>query len=197
MFKMASSRLTDELFERALSDSLKDFPHIPCLKEEQKRCLRSVADKKDVFGILPTGLGKSLIFQLLLSRELWKLKRTTVLVVTPLVAIMKDQVKEMNRLGLKAFGIGLGDERSERDLLSSTSDVDIDIVYGSPESWCSPEWAKALKNDFLGKQTVCLVVDEAHAVSACLLSLVLTLFVCAENVSSCSFVLRKINNSYH
>ena len=46
------------------------------------------------------------------------------------------------------------------------SDVDIDIVYGSPESWCSPEWAKALKNGFLGKQTVCLVVDEAHAVSA-------------------------------
>ena len=105
MFNMASSRLTDELFERALSDSLKDFPHIPCLKEEQKRCLRSVADKKDVFGILPTGFGKSLIFQLLprLSRELWKLERTTVLVVTPLVAIMKDQVEEMNRLGLKAL----------------------------------------------------------------------------------------------
>ena len=33
-----------------------------------------------------------------------------VLVVTPLVAIMKDQLEEMNRLGLKAFGIGLGDE---------------------------------------------------------------------------------------
>ena len=79
---------------------------------------------------------------------------------------MKDQVEEMNRLGLKAFGIGLGDERSERDLLSSTSDVDIDIVYDSPESWCSPEWAKALKNGFLRKQTVCLVVDKAHAVSA-------------------------------
>ena len=40
MFNMASSRLTDELFERALSDSLKDFPHIPCLKEEQKLTIR-------------------------------------------------------------------------------------------------------------------------------------------------------------
>ena len=89
-----------------------------------------------------------------------------VLVVTPLVAIMKDQLEEMNRLGLKAFGIGLGDEWSERDLLSSTSDVDIDIVYGSTEGWCSPEWSKALKNGILGKQTVCLVVAEAHAVSA-------------------------------
>ena len=50
------------------------------------------------------------------------LSRNGPLVVTPLVAIMKDQVEEMNRLGLKAFGIGLGDDRSERDLLSSTSD---------------------------------------------------------------------------
>ena len=50
MFNMASSRLTDELFERGLSDSLKDFPHIPCLKEEQKRCLQFVADKKDVWS---------------------------------------------------------------------------------------------------------------------------------------------------
>ena len=47
------------------------------------------------------------------------------------------------------------------------SDVDIDVVCGSPESWCSPEWSKALKNGFLWKQSVCLVVDEAHAVSAC------------------------------
>ena len=65
MFNVVSSRLTNELFERALGDSLKDFSRIPWLKEEQKRCLRSTADKKDVFGILPTGFGKSLVFQLL------------------------------------------------------------------------------------------------------------------------------------
>lgn len=65
------------------------------------------------------------------------------------------------------FGISSGDERSKCDLLSSTSDVDIDVVYGSPESWGSPEWSKALKNGFLWKQTVCLIVDKAHAVSAC------------------------------
>ena len=49
MFNMAS-RLTDELFKRGLSDSLKDFAHIPCLKEEQKRCLRFVADKGCVWS---------------------------------------------------------------------------------------------------------------------------------------------------
>ena len=61
MFNVASSRLTNELFERALGDSLKDFSRIPWLKEEQKRCLRSTEDKKDIFGILPTGFGKSLV----------------------------------------------------------------------------------------------------------------------------------------
>ena len=49
-------RLTDleDLFERVLSDSLRDFVHMTRLKEEQKRCLPFLAERKDVFGILPT-----------------------------------------------------------------------------------------------------------------------------------------------
>lgn len=162
---MASLRITNDLFERALDDSLKDFVHIRQIKEEQKRCLRSLAEKKDVFGILPTGFGKSLIFQILprVLKVLWSLDKTSVLVVTPLVSIMKDQVEEMRRLGLKAFAIGLCDEEMERELRAT---ADVDIIYGSPESLCSPVWAKELKDGQLGKQIVCLVVDEAHAVSA-------------------------------
>ena len=65
--------------------------------------------KRGVFGILPTGFGKSLIFQLLLRllKDLWKLDHACVLVVTPLVSIMKDQVEELIRLGLRAFTIGM------------------------------------------------------------------------------------------
>ena len=89
------------------------------MKHEQKLCLETVAQKRDVFGILPaTGqFGKSLIFQLLLPRllkDLWKLDRACVLVVTPLVSIMKDQVEDLARLGLRAFAIGLGDEKGEK-----------------------------------------------------------------------------------
>ena len=76
------------------------------------------AEKRDLFWILPIGFGKSPIFQLLphlLNRlkELWKLERVFVLVVTLLVSIMKDQVEELTRLGLRAFAIGLGDENGE------------------------------------------------------------------------------------
>ena len=52
------------------------------------------AQKRDVFGILLTGFGRRRIFQLLprLLKDLWKLEHACVLVVTPLVSILKDQV---------------------------------------------------------------------------------------------------------
>ena len=57
-----SAQFTDVDFEAALSNSLKQFLHISGLKHEQKLCLETVAQKRDVFGILPTGFGKSLSF---------------------------------------------------------------------------------------------------------------------------------------
>ena len=79
------------------------------MKRELKLFLETVAQKRDVFRILPTGFGKSLIFQLLpcLLKDLWKLDHACVLVVTPLVSIMKDQVEELILLGLRAFTIGM------------------------------------------------------------------------------------------
>ena len=86
------------------------------------------------------------------------------LVVTPLVSIMKEQVEEMKRLGLKVFAISLGEEEAEKELRVTSCEVE--IIYGSPESWCDPIWSKELKDGQLGTQTVCLVVNEAHAISA-------------------------------
>ena len=47
------------------------------------------------------------------------------LVVTPLVSIMKEQVEEMKRLGLKVFAIGLGEEEAEKELRVTSCEVDI------------------------------------------------------------------------
>ena len=96
----------DAEFERTLKVSLESFPHILGLKEEQKCCLQSVSKKLDVFGILSTGFSKSLIFKLLpwLLKELWNLERSTVVVVTPLVSIMKDQVEEAFKVRPQSVG---------------------------------------------------------------------------------------------
>ena len=108
-----NTQFTEVELEAALSNSLQHFLHNSDLKHEQKLCicLETVAQKHDVFRILLTGFGKSLIFQLLprLLKDLWKLERACVLIVTPLVSITKDQVEELTHLGLRAFAIALGD----------------------------------------------------------------------------------------
>ena len=48
--------------------------------------------------------------------------------MTPLVSIMKDQVEELTGLGLRAFAIGLGDEKGEKELVAGGFDVD--VIYG-------------------------------------------------------------------
>ena len=94
MASACNAQFTDVEFEAALSKSMQQILHISGLKYEHKLCLETVAQKRDVFGILPTGFGKSRIHQLLprLLKDLWKLEHACVLVLTPLVSVMKDQV---------------------------------------------------------------------------------------------------------
>ena len=70
-----------EPFEKALSDSLRDFISTTWVKDGQTRCLRTVEERKEVFGILHTAFGKSVICQILprVIKVLCKLERTSVL----------------------------------------------------------------------------------------------------------------------
>ena len=81
---------------------MQQFLHISGSKHEQKLCLETVAQKHNVFGILPTGFGKSLNFQLLLRllKDLWKLEHACVSVVTNQVSILKDQVEELRTFAM-------------------------------------------------------------------------------------------------
>lgn len=104
--------------ELVIQASLRETRHISRLKEERKLCLQSVEKKRDVFGIPPTGFEKTLTFQVLpcVTKETWKIERSTVLVVSPLVFNMKDQAEELSRLRMKAFALGLGDDEEEKEL---------------------------------------------------------------------------------
>ena len=102
------------LFESVLQQALKDFLHMESLHKEQKECIENLFLGRDVFAILPTGFGKSLIFQLfprLTSQR--NAVNSTIIVVTPLVAIIKDQVEQLPSFGIRAVAIGVDEEEGE------------------------------------------------------------------------------------
>ena len=67
----------------------------------------AVARGKDVFSIMPTGFGKSLIYQLFprLAKAALILENSTIIVVSPLISIMRDQVEQLKKLGFSAAAI--------------------------------------------------------------------------------------------
>ena len=91
---------------------------IACVILMNPRCLvfwTSVcvlARGKDVFAIMPTGFGKSLIFQLFprLAKAALTLENSTIIVVSPLISIMRDQEETLKKLGFSAAAIGIGKE---------------------------------------------------------------------------------------
>ena len=101
----------DEKFESSLEAVLPKFG-VAELREQQKLALLHLISGKDVFVNLPTGFGKSLIYQLApsvveeMSRLGGKIRSAIILVISPLVSLMKDQVQCLERKGIKASFIG-------------------------------------------------------------------------------------------
>ena len=71
--------------------------------------------------------------------------------VTPLIAIMKDQVELLNKIGVAA------DEAVKSE--------SFEIVYWSPKSWFSKEWTKGLQKGKLGKQVAAIAIDEVQSIT--------------------------------
>ena len=123
----------------------------------QEDIIHSIAAKKDTLGLMPTGGGKSITFQVpALSME------GVCIVVTPLIALMKDQVDNLRRIGIKATAVYSGMTRQEIiKQLENCIFGDYKFLYVSPER-LSTEIFKAK----LQAMTVSLlVVDESHCIS--------------------------------
>ena len=79
---------------------LKKYWGYSAFRSMQEEIIRSVADKKDTLGLMPTGGGKSITFQV------YALSQPGIcLVITPLIALMKDQVENLSQRGIKALFI--------------------------------------------------------------------------------------------
>ena len=123
----------------------------------QERIITEALEGRDVLAILPTGGGKSVCFQVpALMRE------GLALVITPLIALMKDQVRQLQDRGIRAMAIHAGMSRREVDLaLNNAAYGDYKFLYLSPE-----RLQTQLFQSYLNVLNVSfIVVDEAHCIS--------------------------------
>lgn len=157
------------IFETSLQSILPRFG-LAELKDEQKKALFYLLSGKDVFVNLPTGFGKSLIYQLapLVAEELSRrnygnIRSGIVLVISPLVSLIKDQVKGLQKRGIKASFIGAGQEEANfKEIVNG----EMNIVYSSPEAMLANDrWREMICSQVYQKNVVAVAVDEAHCIT--------------------------------
>lgn len=125
----------------------------PC----QLEIIQSVLAGNDTLGLLPTGGGKSVTFQI----PALILPGVT-LVVTPLISLMKDQVDHLRQAGIKAAAVHSGLSRGEYRLAMERARMGrLKLLYLSPEKLQTPSFA----DDISGADISMIVVDEAHCIS--------------------------------
>ena len=123
----------------------------------QREIIESIGSGHDTLGLMPTGGGKSITFQVpALAKE------GTCIVITPLIALMKDQVANLRRRGIRAAAIYSGLTREEIIItLENCIFGDIRFLYVSPERLSSDLFQTKLRH----MKVSFITVDEAHCIS--------------------------------
>ena len=123
----------------------------------QREIIESIGSGHDTLGLMPTGGGKSITFQVpALCQD------GTCIVITPLIALMKDQVNNLRRRGIRAAAIYSGLTREEIVItLENCIFGDIRILYVSPERLASDLFQTKLRH----MRVSFITVDEAHCIS--------------------------------
>ena len=137
--------------------ALRDRFGIESFRSRQAEAIAAVLAGRDVLLTMPTGAGKSLVYQL----PAVVLEGTT-LVVSPLIALMKDQVDALRRKGVAATFVNSsisGEERSRR--LEAVARGEHDLLFVTPERFRSPAFLKLLPTLPIRR----MAVDEAHCMS--------------------------------
>ena len=147
------------LVEQALNlkDALKEYFGHNQFRGNQERIIQNILDKKNTFVIMPTGAGKSLCYQLpALVQE------GTAIVISPLIALMKNQVDQMNAFNINAQFLNSTLNKTEINRVKrGTLSGDIKLLYVAPESLNKEDNIAFLKEANISF----VAVDEAHCIS--------------------------------
>jgi len=127
----------------------------------QKDVIETVLSGRDALAVMPTGGGKSLCYQV----PALSLSGLTI-VISPLIALMRDQVEGLKRLGIQAASLHSGQEPSEKIAIFAKIQSQIDqgehfVLYISPERVQKPGFASWIKT----RKIALFAIDEAHCVS--------------------------------
>ncbi|ABL64123.1 DNA helicase RecQ [Chlorobium phaeobacteroides] len=143
--------------DAALYETLRKVFGFRDFRPNQEMIVRTIIEKRDVFAVMPTGGGKSLCYQLPAV-----LLPGTCMVISPLIALMKDQVDGARANGIRAAFLNSSlapEERTLvlRDLLSNS----LDLLYVAPERFTLDQFQEMLKRVNISMA----VIDEAHCIS--------------------------------
>ncbi len=126
-------------------------------REGQEELIDAILNGRDVMGIMPTGAGKSICFQV----PALMLEGIT-LVISPLISLMKDQVNALTQLGIKSAYINASlSEKQQNAVYAKAQAGQYKIIYVAPERLLTPVFSA-----FCSKVKISMLcIDEAHCVS--------------------------------
>ncbi|KAG1818681.1 P-loop containing nucleoside triphosphate hydrolase protein [Suillus subaureus] len=133
-------------------------------KGKQKEIVEAATSGLDVFVLAPTGMGKSLCFQIPAIADKFGIS----IIVSPLLALMKNQVSSLRRKGLPAVSWTSDTPKGERDQIIEdleSGKPQTRLLYTTPEKLCTREMTRLLDIVYVEGELNRLVVDEAHCIS--------------------------------
>ncbi len=140
---------------------LHDIFGYPAFRGEQQAVVEHVAAGGDALVLMPTGGGKSLCYQIPAL-----LRRGVGIVVSPLIALMQDQVDALRQLGVKAAFLNSSlNADAARDVFGRLMRGELDILYVAPERLLMANFLSALEQVQAGPGLALFAIDEAHCVS--------------------------------
>ena len=142
---------------KALKNLLRRRFGLRALRPGQREVIESVLAGRDTLAIMPSGAGKSLCYQLPTLQM-----RGRTIVVSPLIALMKDQSDKLEEHGVDAAAVNSAlSARERREALRRIRERDADFIFTTPEQLENPEFLKKLK----AAPIDLFVVDEAHCIT--------------------------------
>lgn len=146
-----------EMHQTPQESLLEKYFKLPTFRRGQDEIIRAVLSKKDVMAVLPTGGGKSLCYQYPAVHF-----QSLVIVISPLIALMKDQVMSLKKMNIPAGALHSGQSNDEkREVFYELNKTGPFILYLSPERAQKEGFHKWVQQ----RKIALFAVDEAHCVS--------------------------------